>query len=587
MPAPQHSNPLSLPPPSDSAVLLFSPPTAMPPRLAEEVHAELTDERHNVPETENAAPSEKQAQLPPPGVRQHARSHHHLRRHAAHCLPSCLPTHSRTIIHVCHHHLSRRRPQCRRQDTTARATCNSPEIWLPVLIEVSPPPHPPPPPPGSFFDNVTDWAAKNPGKAFSLGVSVVGLGLLVGYNAYWVRTQSRLHKWYHTAAERRQVIERIIVASVTTPDAVDELKRLGKGFVRVLVLDPFEPTAIPIFLRSLASTLSHRYPIHIHGDPHASAATHPFVHSVVSFLSLSQFSTLAPLEHVQFLGEYLNATHITPIQIIQALLPLMRNAPSRSRDAIENGKGKKSIVACVPALDACVGLPFLGPSSMSAAATLHVVDVLRREVRVAASTGGAEGMNDVEVVSLEVGQLDIPPFAGKLLLDYDSKEYTSWTPSEKLAYGPAWELTLEGRGRKFQRKAKKVELFVNDLVQIVGHGRTHIWSAFDWLYGGRDAVGSGAMIDLPLSTSSISIDASPPPFEHADTTAPTTTTSTTATSAAAESGLTTTRDDRATHTFMCASCLTLLTLILSTPPLLRLVAECDDVSRIHHYFLHD
>ncbi|KAI9449706.1 hypothetical protein F5148DRAFT_1153039 [Russula earlei] len=418
------------------------------------------------------------------------------------------------------------------QDTTARATCKSPEIWLPVLIEVPPPP----PPPGSFFDNVTDWAAKNPGKASSLGVSVVDLGLLVGYNAYWVRTQFRLHKRYHMAAERREVIERIIVASVATPDAVDELERSGKGF-----------------------------PIHIHGDPHASPATHPFVHSVVSLLSLPQFSPLTPLEHVQLQGEYLNVTHITPIQIIQALLPLMRNAPSRTRDAIENGKGKKSIVACVPALDACVGLPFLGPSSMSAAATLHAVDLLRREVRVAASTGGAEGMNDVEVVSLEAGQCDIPPFACRPLLDYDSKEDTkSWTPSEKLAYGPAWELTLEGRGRKFQRKAKKVELFVNDLVQIVGHGRTHIWSAFDWLHGGRYAVGSGAVIGLPLSTSSISINASPPPFEHADTTAPTTTTSTTASSAAAVSGLTTTRDDQA-HTH----------------------SSCDDVSRIHHYFLHD
>ncbi|KAI9435880.1 hypothetical protein F5148DRAFT_1265746, partial [Russula earlei] len=84
----------------------------------------------------------------------------------------------------------------------------------------------------------------------------------------------------------------------------------------------------------------------------------------------------------------------------------------------------------------------------------------------------------------------------------DPKEYTkSCTPSEKLAYGPAWELTLEGRGRKFQRKAEKMELFVDDLVQIVSHGRvcsvsicglrTHIWSAFDWLRGGRYAIGSG------------------------------------------------------------------------------------------------
>lgn len=186
----------------------------------------------------------------------------------------------------------------------------------------------------------------------------------------------------------------------------------------------------------------------------------------------------------------------------------MRNSPSRTRDTIRNGKGKKSIVVCVPALDARVGLPFLGPSSMSAAATLRAVDVLRREVRVAASTGGAEGMNDIEVVSLEVGALDIPPFAGRRLLDYDPKEYTkSWTPSEKLAYGPAWELTLEGTNRKCKRKGQKVEVLVGDLVQIVGRGRVccvslcglqlYIGSAFDWLRGGRYAVGSGGDFPCP------------------------------------------------------------------------------------------
>jgi len=144
---------------------------------------------------------------------------------------------------------------------------------------------------------------------------------------------------------------------------------------------------------------------------------------------------------------------------------------------------------------------------MSAAATLRAVDVLRREVRVAASTGGAEGMNDIEVVSLEIGAFDIPPFAGRRLLDYDPKEYTkSWTPSEKLAYGPAWELTLEGtgHGRKCKRKGQKVELLVGDLVQIVSLGRVcsvsvcglqlYIGSAFDWLRGGRYAIGSGAVM---------------------------------------------------------------------------------------------
>jgi hypothetical protein len=79
-----------------------------------------------------------------------------------------------------------------------------PEIRLPVLIEVPPPPPPPPPPPSSsIFDNVTDWAAANPWKASS----VVGVGLLVGYNAYRARTQARLQKRAPTTNhERRQVV---------------------------------------------------------------------------------------------------------------------------------------------------------------------------------------------------------------------------------------------------------------------------------------------------------------------------------------------------------------------------------------------
>jgi hypothetical protein len=32
----------------------------------------------------------------------------------------------------------------------------------------------------------------------------------------------------------------IIIASVASPEAVDELERAGKGYVRALVLDPFE-----------------------------------------------------------------------------------------------------------------------------------------------------------------------------------------------------------------------------------------------------------------------------------------------------------------------------------------------------------
>ena len=146
---------------------------------------------------------------------------------------------------------------------------------------------------------------------------------------------------------------------------------------------------------------------------------------------------------------------------------------------------------------------------MSATATLCAVDVLRREVRVAASTGGAEGMNEIEVVRLEVGSLDIPRFTGRRQLDYDPIEYTkSWTPSEKLAYGPAWEiLCLQKPDPGPERTSQGVDLFVSDLVQIVSHGRVcsvslcdlrlHIGSVFNRLRGGRYFVGYGGNCRCP------------------------------------------------------------------------------------------
>ena len=141
----------------------------------------------------------------------------------------------------------------------------------------------------------------------------------------------------------------IIIASVTSPEAVDELERAGKGYVKALVLDPFEVRlcfarklshsshimmhdSLPRF-RSSFAPWPLRYPI---DSPSTSMGirTPPRNASLRALrrllLSLSQFSALAPLEHVQLQGEYLkylNATHITPLQIIQALLPLMRNSP--------------------------------------------------------------------------------------------------------------------------------------------------------------------------------------------------------------------------------------------------------------------
>src|SRR5260221_2196659 len=98
-----------------------------------------------------------------------------------------------------------------------------------------------------------------------------------------------------------------------------------------------QPATISPFLRSLTATLSRKFPIKSVGDPFASPASIPYIHSVISFLSLSADipNVYAPFEHVSLPETYLpylTATQITPLQVIQELLPLLRTGPSRSRD---------------------------------------------------------------------------------------------------------------------------------------------------------------------------------------------------------------------------------------------------------------
>ncbi|KAL1944414.1 hypothetical protein VTO73DRAFT_2844 [Trametes versicolor] len=238
-----------------------------------------------------------------------------------------------------------------------------------------PPPPPPPPPPKSFWDSSADWVADHPWQTAGLGVGLIGTSLLVGYASPHIRRHARAvrAKRHHASAangERRQVVvvlggdsplglsliqdlEKkgyIVITSVSTPEAVEEIESKCHGYVRALVLDPTEPEMIPYFLRSLASTMSRRFPITAAGDPHASPTTHIYLHSVVSLLSLPSHNITpppAPLEHLSLHGDYLpylQATHVVPLQVLQALLPLLRATPARARDARANGLGRQSIV---------------------------------------------------------------------------------------------------------------------------------------------------------------------------------------------------------------------------------------------------
>lgn len=392
-----------------------------------------------------------------------------------------------------------------------------PDIHVPGLgaFEVPPPP-PPPPPPRTLVEKAGDWIIDHPWKSSSIAVTALGAGLLAGYTTFrMTHAHKRRVRSTTVTPEKRQVVVvlggdhplglpliieleqkgYIVITSVSTPETVSSIENKGHGYVKALVLDPNEPGTIPIFLRSLASTLSRRFPITAAGDPYAATPYHPLLHSIISLLTLpipSIHTAPTPIEQLSLRSTYLPhllSTHFAPLQALQALLPLLRADAKRAC-------GRKSIIVCLPAADARVGLPFGGVSAMSAAATLRALDVLRREVAV------GQGMSSIRVVAVDVGVVGETPvsaLANSLAMD-------DWTSSEKATYGQAFAALGETSMRQ-SRRPEDVSVLVNNIIGVVSAGtKTKMASQTilgirvgvgyekirDWIRGDRFAVGAGA-----------------------------------------------------------------------------------------------
>ncbi|KAH8106858.1 hypothetical protein BXZ70DRAFT_915360 [Cristinia sonorae] len=405
-----------------------------------------------------------------------------------------------------------------------------PDLHIPGLgaFEVPPPPPPPPPPPTSWLNNCAGWMAKHKCSTALIGAGVIGVGIYAGYSALHLQHHSKTRRTVKTSGstERRQVVvvlggdsslglslildlEKqgyIVITSVSSPEAVDVVEQQCHGYVRALVLDPTEPEMIPFFLRSLSSTMSRRFPITAAGDPHVSPSAYPYIHSVISLLTLpSRYDVPipAPLEHLSLREDYsayLQSTHITPLLVVQALLPLLRNSSARARDALANNSGRKSIVFCLPATDARVGLPFMSAQGMSAAATLRGVEILRREIQVAST--GTDSMKNIKVVIVDVGAVGAQseqPATTEVLASIDN-----WTPSERAAYGTAFSSLGSQFGRT--RQPSHVSSFVRTVVDVVHDGKFFrsggsgfiseiglgLGRLREWIRGDRVVVGSGA-----------------------------------------------------------------------------------------------
>ena len=283
-----------------------------------------------------------------------------------------------------------------------------------------------------------------------------------------------------------------------------------------------KPLMVPVFLRSLNATLSRKFPINSAGDPFATLVSHPYVHSIISLLTLpttpsrgTPTQTLAPLEQVsvpETYLPYLTATHMTPLQVIQALLPVLRTGPAFTQDH----KLDKTVIVCLPALDVRVGLPFASVGSMSAAATERGVEVLRRELEVAAK--GTPVIWNIKVVVVDVGLFDVGASPVKEREEEGEmirKAMRGWTASGQLCYGTAFTRTLRGlspvrqvwemlvtsvKGTGEPRKPTDVSVFVDNVVDVVDCGRgvyrgcelgLGLGRIRNWVRGERFSVGTG------------------------------------------------------------------------------------------------
>ncbi|KAF8511118.1 hypothetical protein BU17DRAFT_97463 [Hysterangium stoloniferum] len=403
-------------------------------------------------------------------------------------------------------------------------------------FEIPPPPPPPTPVPPPWSDSLMDWMGKHKLIAVSAGVGVVGAGLLTGYSVARYRRYCARAKRKETK-DRREVVVilgadhpagtslvlgleaqgYIVIASVSTPEAVDVLEAKAKGYVRALVLDPSEPSTVSYFLRSLQGSLSLRFPTTSHGDPYvsstASPSSRPYIHSLISLLALFPAPVPTPLECLSLTDSYVPyflRTHVTPLRVIQSLIPLFRRSSRFSGEA----HTRKNIIVCVPAMAARVGVPFASEEAMSAAATVRAVEVLRRELKACAAQSNEEIVAP-KVVLIDVGVISVTRQSRTVWPELDVSTLTqSWTPSERSAYASALEASLE-QTKATPRTPAHVRVFVDAVVGVVsagtkgrGYGYGYksdlslggtgrfilgVWGRLrTWVRGERFSVGAGA-----------------------------------------------------------------------------------------------
>ncbi|KIM28967.1 hypothetical protein M408DRAFT_329012 [Serendipita vermifera MAFF 305830] len=280
----------------------------------------------------------------------------------------------------------------------------------------------------------------------------------------------------------------VVIASVSTSQAIEQLEKKSKGNVKALVLNPKEPASVPYFHRSLNAALSLRFPLNTPGDPYLPSGSSPSSNSpmanvlvsCISLLSLSATSTTpTPFERLDLSSTYLPLMYeaqITPLAVIQSILPLFRI--SSGKQGLSKSRGttcRTSIIALVPAASSRVGVAFNSAGAMAVAGFVKGLEVLRREV------------DETDVVIVDVGAISTPEeSSNKEKEEPDLITLTkAWTASERRAYGPAYEAALvhsssvsapsttkhHKRPRAPRRRPTDIDEVANSILPLIHAGR--------------------------------------------------------------------------------------------------------------------
>ncbi|KAM0753623.1 hypothetical protein T439DRAFT_322516 [Meredithblackwellia eburnea MCA 4105] len=196
----------------------------------------------------------------------------------------------------------------------------------------------------------------------------------------------------------------VVIATVSNPADVEPLEKRGRGWIKVLVLDPNQSSSVPPFLRSLSTALSLRFPLHSSGDPFARPTHSLALTSIVNALSLTPANTstqaIRPVEAIEpdAVRKSVGERVATVIATLAGTMPVLRNAAARP------SAPEGVLLSLVPAKSTNISLPFHSLTSATDSAISSILDSLRRELTAAR-------VPNVRVSVLEVGNFDTSSLA--------------------------------------------------------------------------------------------------------------------------------------------------------------------------------